>query len=265
VDKYLTLLRGRLAAGLQYRTNIIGQLILDLQGLASVILLWTLIFSERSSVAGFSFGDSLLYFLLVPVVGALTGVYISEELGYEIRRGVLSANLLKPINIFAEAFTRALASKFNSLIITIPVYTAIFFFFIAGMHLVAVTAGQVLIAILMTVSGFLLHFTIDITVAWLAFWVGDVWAFKHLKRIVYLVFGGLIFPLDFVQGGARWIFEFLPFKFLYYVPAAYLLGRRSPGEFGGDMLGITLWSCLFLFIGWVLWKKGLVTYEAYGG
>ncbi len=129
-----------------------------------------------------------------------------------------------------------------------------------GIHPQGVVLGA-----LMIIIGFLMHFALDLMMTWLAFWIGDVWTFKHLKNIVFLIFGGMIFPLEFVSGPLRTLFEFLPFKYMYYLPVAYLLSKRGIEYLFSDLIGAVLWICIFIILSQMLWNRGLRKFEAYGG
>lgn len=265
MKKYFKIFKNRLAVGLEYRADMIGTLILDLISLASILILWIAIFSSQKQVGGFKFSESILYFIINPLIGAFTYVFISEDLGYEIKRGALSNYLLKPFRLYIDAFCRALASKVNYFFVGFPVYFLMFLFFTAKLGYSSINLTTILFSFISILFGFILHFLIDLSLCWWAFWVGDIWAFKHLKRILFLAFGGLSFPLDIVSGYLRTVIELLPFKYMYYVPNSYLLGKRLISNLPIDILGVIIWSVIFILINQVLWSAGIKKYEAYGG
>jgi ABC-2 type transport system permease protein len=113
-------------------------------------------------------------------------------------------------------------------------------------------------------GGFLMHFFLDLSIGWLAFWIDDVWSFEHFKGITFGILAGVSFPFEFLPGNIQWLFNFLPFKFLYYTPISYVLGKRGLEELGGDLLSISLWAVGFSVLSWLLWRRGLRKYEAFG-
>lgn len=265
MKKYIKILQNRLAAGLEYRADMVGTLVLDLISLVSILILWTAIFSGQKQVGNFNFNESILYFSLNPLIGAFTYVFISEDLGYEIKRGALSNYLLKPFKLYIDAFCRAVASKINYFFVGFPVYFLIFILFATKLGHSGIGPITVLLFFVSIVFGFLLHFLIDLSLCWWAFWIGDIWAFKHLKRILFLAFGGISFPINIVSGRLRSIIELLPFKYMYYIPNTYLLGKREIYNLPIDILGIIIWSLIFILINNILWSSGVKKYEAYGG
>lgn len=266
MGKYVKMFKNRLAAGLQYRANIVGSMLLDLLSLGSTLILWTAIFSENAKISNFNTIDAVLYFLFIPVIGAFTFVFVSDELGREIRQGFLTNYLLKPQNLVIDALTRALASKVNYISTTLPVYIIIILL-VSGIfsHKLPITFFTVLLTLITVIIGFFLHFFMDITITWLAFWVGDIWAFYHFKRAAFLIFGGMMYPLDFAPQSIKTIIDLLPFKYLYYVPNSYLLGKRGAESLLSDFLAVVFWIGLFFCLEKLLWRFGLKKYEAYGG
>lgn len=258
--------KNRLSAGLQYRASIVGVLLIDLLSLSSTLILWIAIFTENVSISTYNISDTVLYFLFIPIIGSFTFVILSDEMGREIRQGFLTNYLLKPQNIVVDAFTRILAIKVNYIVVTLPIYLFITITVcIVLFHGLPITLFSIFMAFVLVIFGFLIHFFLDIAVTWLSFWIGDVWAFAHFKRVAFLMFGGMMYPLDFAPPSIRTIIDWLPFKYLYYIPNAYLLGKRHTDSLFLDIMIAIFWIVLFYFLNRLLWRIGLKKYEAYGG
>jgi len=102
-------------------------------------------------------------------------------------------------------------------------------------------------------------------VASLAFWMDETWSLIHFKIILFSTFGGLSFPIDLLQGHILRLFEFLPFKYLYYIPVSYITGKRLPDEhLLIDIIGIVVWMMVLVLLVNYFWKKGLKRYGAFG-
>ena len=265
MKKYLSMLKNRIAVGLEYRSNIFGQFVVDIIALISTVIFWSAFFKTQNHLGSYSLSDSVLYFFIIPLTGAFTYVSVSYELGNEIRMGALSNYLLKPYSLQFEAFTRALAGKFNNFLTTIPFYAALIIVISILTHHFVVTLTTVLFFILAVCMGFALYFIFDLTVADCAFWVGEVWAFTHFKKVVFLIFGGLRFPLDFLPKHLFTFVSLLPFQYMYYIPNAYLLGKRTISNVPYDIGLFVLWFIILFLFQKIVWKKGLAKYEASGG
>lgn len=264
MKKYFGLFKNYFSSGLEYRSNLIGLVVLQLIGVGTVLFLWVAAFRSQDSIAGFSLLQVGLYYLLVPLVGFITQVQLSGQLGFEIKDGIFSNYLLKPYNIGFAALMRTLAEKANQLMILLPLYFCVIFIISAIMGGIGFTIKGIIAAAIIAVFGFFLHFILDLTLCWLAFWMGDIWSFQHFKVIVFGILAGVSFPFEFLPRELRTLFEFLPFKYLYYIPLSYLLNKRGLDSLAADLTQILVWGGLIFLLSIYLWKKGLKAYEAYG-
>ncbi|MBN2016501.1 ABC-2 family transporter protein [Candidatus Dojkabacteria bacterium] len=265
MKKYLQLFKNYLGTMLEYRANLVGIIILELISIGEVLILWIAIFRSENEIRGFTFGATLLYYLIVPLIGFITQVDISSKRSQEIRSGELSKYLLKPYNLWLDSLAEMIARKIHTLVLILPIYLIIIVTYSKLLPSSEFKFYNILLALAFASGGFLLHFIMDLFISWLAFWVTDVWSFRHFKYILFSVFGGLSFPFDLLPANIRTIFENLPFKYFYYVPISYFSGSRNIQEnILSDLAGILLWLLIFFISGLILWKKGIKKYEAFG-
>ncbi len=262
--KYLAIFKAGLSNTLIYRSEMVGNLILELMFASSIVFLWLSVYDVNDTIGGYTLNQTIFYYLLVPFVGFIIHTNVSYVIGYDIRHGKLSGYLVKPYKIWAGAFASAVAQKINFLAMTLPLYMIALVLYIVLTKDTALGLANIAVAFLITVLAFILHFTIDIALAWLAFWYDDVWAFSHFKDILFAVFGGVMFPFSFLPTNVRVIFELLPFKYMFYVPISYLQGTRSFNLLIIDIAGIFIWSVVFAIFAYILWVKGIKKYEAFG-
>ncbi len=252
-----------LLVAIEYRSNVIGKLVLQLVGLASVGILFVSIFANQKEIAGLSLNDTFYYYLLVPIIGMITGIGMAEPIGDEIREGVLSNHLLKPQHIWLQYITRWLAAKMSTLLILFPFYLIIgiaVHLFIPSIDFLPL----ILIGIPLAFVAYLLSLLIDLAFAWLAFWVDTLWWVQHLKNFLFGIFAGASIPLDFFPENLRKIANFLPFRFLYYVPIQYSLQRSSLSNLPQDLLVMFSWFIVIYIVALILWKRGIKKYDAFG-
>ncbi|MDP2918057.1 MAG: ABC-2 family transporter protein [bacterium] len=262
--KYWGLFKNYFAGGLEYRSNLIGLVLMQLIGVGTVLFLWLAAFRSQNSIAGFSLPQVALYYLLVPLVGFITQAQLSGQMGFEIKDGIFSNYLLKPYNIGFASLMRALGEKANQLMILLPLYFLLISAISAIWGGIGLTARGMIAAAVIAIAGFFLHFIFDLTLCWLAFWMGDIWSFQHFKTIIFGILAGVSFPFEFLPQQLRSLFEILPFKFLYYIPLSYLLNKRGFDSLAADLTQILIWGGLIFLLSIYLWKKGLKAYEAYG-
>lgn len=264
MKKYLHLFASYFSVALEYRSNLIGVFVLELVSISSMIILWTAVYRTQSLVAGYTFHEAVIYYVLIPLVAFITHVDISEKLAKEIRMGTFSNYLLKPYTFWVAAFMEALAQKINYLFLVSPVAVVVLGFLFIKSYLVF-SVSQLLSVLFIAALAFLLHFVLDLLIAFWAFWTDNVWAFKHIKIILFGIVGGAGFPLDFLPGHLGAIAHFLPFQYFYYVPATYLLGKNAGMEKAVSVgLPMLLWMIILAFLCFLAWRSGLKKYDAYG-
>lgn len=263
MKKYTRIFATHFASALEYRASLVGTLLQQTISVISVVLLWAAVYRSRTSVAGYNFEDAMTYYLLVPAVGFMTQVTPSDTLSVEIRTGFFSNYLLKPMSFWLASLVGVLANKLNYLLLVSPICIGILAYLtLSGeIHLSPTSA---LATLLMVIMAFVFHFVLDLGISFGAFWLDDVWAFSHIKNILFSVLGGLSFPLDFVSGPFHTILNNLPFQYLYYVPIMYLSGKRHVTEIPSDVAHLLLWVTITIAAAILLWRFGLKKYGAYG-
>lgn len=263
MKKYFAIFRIFALSKLEYRFELISVVINEVVGIAGVMILWNTVFKSTPVLGGLNQNQTVLYYLLIPLISIATSVDFSDKLGDEIRDGHFSKYLLRPYRLDLSFFSEAVAQKIHTLILIMPIYLAGVLIYVNVTHQ-TFQIGNFLLSVLFAILGFFLHYLLDLNLSWLAFWVNDVWAFVHLKNFTFSIFGGSSFPLNFLSGFLRKIFDVLPFKFLFYIPAAYLMGIRPADNLIWDFLGITAWMLILAVSGKLLYQKGIKYYEAYG-
>lgn len=264
MNKYKSIFKNYFSTEIHYRANSAGVLVLELLSVTSIVILWTAIFEGKTSIAGLTLNDTILYYMLVPLVGTLTQVTVSDVMANEIRWGRFNKYLLKPYNIVGDCLMRLFAGKLNYVSITFPIYVVALTLFSIFTH-TTIKLSNIFMALVIIVAVIALHFAIDTAITWVAFWLDDVWTLKHFKNVLFIVVGGRAFPLEYVPQNWRYFFNFLPFKYMYYIPVSYLSGKRDTSHLLEDFTGIILWSIVFIFIAKILWHFGIRKYGAYGG
>lgn len=264
MKKYWKIFQNHLQTSLSYRANILGSIIYEVIAASSIMILWLAILKNQKTVGTYTFQTLLFYYALAPFVGGLTHVSLSEKLGEEIRYGNFSTQLLRPMSIWTSAFFQEIAYKLNYIATIAPVYALITIALFFTSPIFSINLATIILGILFCGLGFFLHVFFDFMLSWGAFWLTDIWCFRHVKKIFFSIFGGRRFPLDFFTGNLYLLMEFLPFKFIFFLPLTYFLGLRKSTSIAPDLVSWLLWSTAFLFAGYVLWRKGVKKYEAFG-
>jgi ABC-2 type transport system permease protein len=116
-----------LQSNLVYRFNFAVRGFFSLFHLVVVFILWGAAFAGATSIGGFSFGQTLTYFLVMLVMQFFVGAFNEDyQISEEIRNGLINQFLLKPINYFLYRFSIFLAARLvTGALILLPLLIAV--------------------------------------------------------------------------------------------------------------------------------------------
>ena len=93
----------------------------------------------------------------------------------------------------------------------------------------------------------------------LTFFIGDPFGISGFYDFLISLLGGWVLPLDVLPG----FIQYLPFKFLYYIPARAFM--NYPISLTKELLTAMLWLVFFFAVIRFMWIMGIKKYEAFGG
>jgi ABC-2 type transport system permease protein len=173
--------------------------------------------------------------------------------------------LLKPVSIFGVELGHAAALR----------TTGVLFEFVPSIFLYSLmcypefmTGASLCRFLLCIVLSFLLAFMISFLVGLSAFFIKNNLSMRNLKFIIIGLFGGAYFPIDFYPVWIRNIVDWLPFKYVFYVPLQLLLNRMGNGSFGeyARIIAIQVaWIFGLFLLCKLLWDKSVKRFCAVGG
>jgi ABC-2 type transport system permease protein len=268
MQKYWHVINIGIQNTLVYRFNFIVRSVFGLIPLAATIFLWRAVFAGRqdsSTVAAYTLGEMISYYLIVTIVDALTAVTDDDwQIAADIREGAISQFLLKPIDYLRYRFCLFISGRMiYSSVALVPV--GLFIFYYRGYFVLpanAATFGWFAVSVLLTA---LLQFLISFTMAMLAFWVLEVSTFIFILFAIEYLAGGHLFPLDILPPAISKALYFTPFPYQMFFPVSIYLGKTT---------GVNLWHGLIVQAFWVLalygvarfvWSRGIRRYAAFGG
>ncbi len=255
-----------LQSNLVYRANFAVRGFFSLFHLTVVFILWGAAYAGSPSIGGFSFGQTLTYFLVMLVMQFFVGAFNEDyQISEEIRNGLINQFLLKPINYFLYRFSIFVAARLvTGVLILLPLLVAV-----PLLH-DYLTLPHDLWRIALGVPAMALSAVIQFSIAYcfgmLTFWFLDIQGFVILSMAVESILGGQMFPLDLLPAGVFRVAQFLPFYYQTYFPVAILTGRIQDIGLVWQGLGVQLgWVVLLLGLNQVLWTRGLRRHTAVGG
>jgi ABC-2 type transport system permease protein len=254
-----------LQSNLVYRWNFAVRSLFWFSHLVVVFILWGAAYAGNSAIGGYSFAQTLTYFVVIFVlqffVGAFNEDYLISE---DIRNGLINQFLLKPINYFAyrlSVFTaaRVVSGAFGllALIAALPFFRSYLELPHEGWRIELAIPAMVLTAVI--------QFSIAYCFGLLAFWFLEIQGFVILSMAVETLLGGQVVPLDLLPPAVFNVVRYLPFFYQAYFPAAILTGRMARDMAVQGLAIQAVWAFILVCLAEAVWLRGLKHHTAAGG
>ena len=248
---------------LEYKSRSVVWFLLVVLDAGVYLLYWRGILTGPDASAIWSLPKAMSYYLLLLVAGSFLQVHIEEEMAFEdIQYGRLSQYLLRPFpyigfKFFQELPWRIIQGSFG--VITLIGISL----FIKRIELISDPRAIPIVA-LIAFSAYLLCFIYKMIVGSLAFWTIDYSGLDNIQTIIFLLFSGILVPLNLLPEMIREFALNQPIAYMLYYPVL-----AAQGEFGIPELWKILGTQWIWIIGAyvmfkALWKNGLRTFTAVG-
>lgn len=263
MKKYFAVARAEWLDALQNREEVLIWVILE--GVPVLIMSW-LWLANQSQLANLhiSVGSLVTYYTLIFIISRVTGFYFDETMQSRIREGTFSSFLLRPWSLFSMLLSQNLGGKlFNTFFLLIPVLAFIYLLF--GSHLLVTLDWRIVLFFLSLIPAYLIQFCLSLIVVAVAFFWEQSFSLIHLRWVMETVFGGYALPLYLYPKFLSNFASFLPFKYVYFLPANIYSSQLDVMGSLQQILYSCLWVvCLYLLAN-LIWRKGLNRYSSVGG
>jgi ABC-2 type transport system permease protein len=259
MGRYLRLLGVQLRASsllaMQYRGDFLIDGAISLFWMAAALAPLLVVFQDRETIAGWSFGEALLvigWFTLLQ--GVLEGAINPSLTGVveHIRKGTLDFVLLKPADAqFLVSTARFLPWRAINVLAGLGL-------FIAGFHLLGRLPSPLglLASLVLLGTSVLLLYSLWILTVSAAFYVVRV---DNLTYFFTSIFDAARWPASVFRGVLAFIFTFvIPLAVMTTFPAQAMLGRLPATSLGGAVAG----SVLFAFLSRRVWLHSIGRYTS---
>jgi ABC-2 type transport system permease protein len=247
-------LKVNIQMSLAYRADTIVNILLNLMWLGWELLSLSIIFNNTETIAGWGFGELIALLGVFRLVHTLMIALIwpnTEKFNQSIRDGSMDYTLLQPINsMFLVTFSRITVWRAWDLILAVILITI-------GINMSGdtVTAGQILIFILLTVSGSIIIYSLWIVLIALTFWFTK---FDNNVTILQALLDAGRYPVTVYPPWLRILVTFvIPVGVATNVP---LQGLRGDLTISRVLMYAAIGIVSFLIASQV-WKRGLKQYS----
>lgn len=259
-----TLLRIGVAETVAYRAEFVVWMLTSTMPLI-MLSLWTSVAAE-GPFQDYSSADFVAYFLGVLIVRNLTGNWVAFQISEEVRLGILSMRLLRPIHPFiAYAASHAAALPFRSLI-ALPIA----FILLVSSGASSLTTEPVQLALLLPsiALAWLITFGIMFAIGCCSFWIMQAFGIFNFYFGLWSLLSGYLMPMDIMRSKYPVVADVavrLPFYYMLGAPVELMTKHMTTPQLV-ELIGWQVaWAVVCVCVALWAWGKGVRHFEAVGG
>lgn len=247
--------------GLAYRASGIIWVLTDVTTAVTMPLVWASASAGRD-IAGYSQSGLVMYYLGMLLLGSFITSHMMWEVAMEIKEGVFSTYLVRPISFLQFMFFRNIAWRIIRTGLFLPFAVGFFLLYQPFLHGLSLNLGPELW--LSVVLGHLVSFTFVMMMAMLALFTQEAMSIFELYYIPMLFLSGQLFPVAVMPGWVASLSRALPFYYTTGAPTEILIGRTAGLDAWRVCAIQAAWALVLWLCGRLLWKKGLRYYTGVG-
>ena len=259
---YRALLKAYLSLALTYRARV-GIWILTSLFPLLMMAVWLSVVDEVGVTAGWAVPDFVSYYAGAAFLYHSTTSFLTWIWDQDLRSGDLSFKLLKPLAPFHHYLSQEVG--FRAVVVGALLPLLVVLTWILPSLRFSATPAEWLLALIATVSGFLLNVLTSMAFATIGFWTTQAGNIYSLWWGMGAFLSGWIAPLALLPEPVRRAAELLPFRASLGLPLEIALGRLSAAEIGFGFAVTVFWLAVFFGCYHLGWQRGVRRYQAVGG
>jgi ABC-2 type transport system permease protein len=261
-----TLMKVGFAEAVAYRAEMVVWVLATTMPLV-MLALWTAVaeVAPVPSAAGrtWSSGAFVAYFLTVFVVRQLVSSWAAWEINFEVRQGLLSMRLLRPLHPVVSYLVQNLAYLPMRLLVTTPVVAALLLS--SGAESLPRDPALWALFAASLVGGWAVSFFANIIIGALCMFMESSVKIMDVWLAAFFVFSGYLFPIDLFPSWLRTASDWLPFRSIIGLPVELATGALTVSQALPLMARQLGWALGFMGLAFWLWRQGVKRFQAYGG
>lgn len=263
MKKYLKIINITWQRALTYRFTVFCYRIGEMLEMIVLVMMWSAIYGEQQVLKGYTLNEMITYILIGNFVNVFVRNWLSDVVSQEIKNGLLSVILTKPIKYINYMFFREIGRISVAFFMSVISQLLIILFFLDKL-IINISLPYLTIIGIMIILAFIIEWLISFLVGLIAFWTNEVdglyTTFSRLKKF----FAGSYFPIDLLPEFFVNISFILPFAYSFFIPTQLYLKKISVITGIKGVFIQLLWIFILYITINLVWKKGLKKYEAVG-
>ncbi len=264
MNKYFQYFLTTMKVNTAYTGNYFLLVTFDLVYFFVFFALWTSVYKSGNivEIAGYTLSGIISYYFISEIIFKFADVMTSMYVNWQIWSGYFTNDLIKPWNVLSISYIDAFSEKIINLIVSLP--ASIIMFLIAREFITLPSGPNTLYLVITIMLGFVMNCAFNICLHVLCLKFGDQESNIELGNYLAMFLAGAFFPLAFLPEKIEFIFNLLPFKYIFYVPANIFLNKMSLHEILTAWAMIIFWSVIFILTYKIIYKKTIKYYTGTG-
>lgn len=261
IRRWRGLFRIYLSDMLAYPATVTIWVLTDVVGAFVMPLVW-LAAQGSGGFGGYTPEGLVLYYVSMLLVAGFVTSHFMWDIGMEIKEGLFSAHVLRPVSYLEFILCRNAAWRIGRSMVTLPWFVLIALAFAGAIGSATVYLGwQTFASVLL---GHLVSISTVLAIAMLALFFEEARSIFEVYYVPMLFLSGQMFPVSMLPGWTVWLAKATPFYYTTGVPTEILVGRLTGEDALWAMSGQVVWIVIGLVAFKILFRLGMRRYSAVG-
>jgi ABC-2 type transport system permease protein len=256
-----TMLRVGFSEAVAYRAELLVWVLSNTMPLI-MMALWTAV-AREAPVGRFGAGDFVGYFLATFVVRQMTTAWAAWQMNFEVRQGILSMRLLRPVSPLWAYAVENLAAVPLRLVVAVP--ATLVSVAVVGARAVPQSLWGWVAFLVALVGGWLIAFFANVAIGTLSLYMESSVKVMDVWLVLFFVFSGYLYPVELFPPALRTLADWLPFRYQLALPVELMTNMHPGSEVPWLLARQWLWVGLMAAGCLTLWRRGLSRFAAFGG
>ncbi|MFC1653547.1 ABC transporter permease [Patescibacteria group bacterium] len=263
IRKYTTIITTTWQSAFEYRMRMFVWFVVEIFPIISTIFLWLGVYNYGQQLEGFSLKSLITYYILSYLIATNISAHFEEDAVEDINAGRVSQYFTRPISYKRTLILGEIGWKMIAfLIVNLPLILAILYF---GKNWFLLPKISNLLLMLPFIGlGFIMDSILSLFVVIGAFYFEQAKSLSHLKWMSIEMLSGAILPLSVYPLSFQKVADFLPFRFLRFIPIEIYLDKIDYRTIPSLIVQEILWILILFAAMKLLWKKAEKKYTAVG-
>lgn len=267
MGKYIEIVKLQLQDGMVHRFNFFTASFFLALPIVSHLCVWLAMYRAgitEEAMKGYTLPMIITYTLLGHFVDKFSNeVLVQLKVATDIKDGLLSKYLIKPLDSILSEFAIYCANNIVNFITIVWIYIVLIFCY-RKTFVFDMNGIKILLSIIYFLNAVFLGFLLNHIIGTFTFWLKEASALYIFTQSTFLFLSGGYIPLDLLPEVVYQFLMFTPFPYLLYFPVSIYVKNYVASEMLIYMMIGFGWSIILFLLDRMLFKKGLEKYTASG-